>query len=54
MKDPEDGRADLSQPQNLGPSNIRNSILAIGGCVLKGTIISENLKEVIVKMHLIQ
>ena len=51
MKDPEQGKAGFSQSPNLGPGEIRNSILAIGGYKLKRTSISENSYEVIVKMH---
>lgn len=42
MKDPEHGKAGLSQSPNLGPGEIRNSILAIGGYISKRTSISEN------------
>lgn len=51
MKDPGHGKAGLSQSPNLGPGEIRNSILAIGGYILKRTSISENSNEVIVKMY---
>ena len=51
MKDPGQGKASFSQSPNLGPGEIRNSILAIGGYKLKRTSISENSNEVTVKMH---
>lgn len=41
MKDPGHGKAGLSQSPNLGPGEIRNSILAIGGYILKRTEVSQ-------------